>query len=132
MAIAPLTERRILMIELLSNFPDHIVGVSASGQVNAADYEAILIPAIEAALKKHDRIRFFYQLGPQFTSFTSGAMWDDLKVGMAHFRAWEKIAIVTDHNWIANATRMFAFAMPCPVKVFSNNELHEAEAWIAA
>ena len=62
------------MIQLLSYLPDHIVGVSASGQVNAADYEAILIPAIEAALMKHDRIRFFYQLGPQFTGFTSGVM----------------------------------------------------------
>ena len=120
------------MIELLPNLPDHIVGVSASGQVNAADYETILIPAIDAALKKHDRIRMLYQLGPQFTGFTSGAMWDDLKIGIANFREWEKIAVVTDHKWMAGATRMFAFAIPCPVKVFSNNELREAEAWIAA
>lgn len=120
------------MIELLPNLPDHIVGVSASGQVNAADYETILNPAIDAALKKHDRIRMLYQLGPQFTGFTSGAMWDDLKIGVAHFRQWEKIAVVTDHHWIASATQLFAFAIPCPVKVFSTNELGEAEAWIAA
>jgi hypothetical protein len=131
-AIDHLIERRLLMIELLPNLPDHIVGISASGQVNAADYETVLIPAIDVALKKHDRIRILYQLGPQFTGFTSGAMWDDMKIGIAHLRAWERIAVVTDHNWIAAATRMFAFAMPCPVKVFSNNELAEAEAWIAA
>lgn len=120
------------MIELLPNLPDHIVGISASGQVDAADYEIIIIPAINAALKKHDRIRMLYRLGPQFTGFTSGAMWDDMKTGLGHLRAWEKIAVVTDHSWIANAMRMFAFAMPCPVKIFSDKDLAEAEAWIAA
>jgi len=119
------------MIELMPNLPGHIVGISASGQINAADYETILIPAINAALKKHDRIRILYQLGPQFTGFTPGAMWDDLKIGVAHIREWEKIAVVTDHNWITSATQFFAFAVPCPVKIFSNNELREAEAWIA-
>ncbi len=120
------------MIELLPNLPDHVVGISAYGQVTAADYETILIPAIDVALKKHDRIRMLYQIGPQFTGFTAGAMWDDLKIGVAHMRAWERIAVVTDHNWIASATRMFGFAMPCPVKVFSSDELADAEAWIAA
>lgn len=120
------------MIQLLPNLPDHIVGISASGQVNAADYETILIPAIDVALKKHDRIRLLYQLGPEFTEFTLGAMWDDMKIGIAHLRSWERIAVVTDLDWVASATRMFAFAIPCPVKVFSSNELADAEAWIAS
>lgn len=119
------------MIKLLPNLPDYIVGISASGQVDAGDYETVFIPAIEAALKKHDRIRVLYELGPQFTGFTAGAMWDDMKVGMAHMRAWERIAVVADQSWVAGAIRMFAFAMPCPVKVFSSQERAKAEAWIA-
>jgi hypothetical protein len=120
------------MIEILPNLPDHVVGVIASGKVGAADYETVLIPAVDAALKTHDRIRLLYQLGPAFTGFTSGAMWDDMKVGIAHFRKWEKVAVVTDHEWLAGAARMFAFVFPCPVKVFSDGELREAEIWIAA
>ena len=120
------------MIALLPNLPDHIVGVTASGKINAADYETVLIPAVDAALKKHDRIRLLYQLGPQFAGFTPGAMWDDMRVGIAHLLKWERIAVVTDHDWVASAWRMFAFAIPCPVKIFSNSELQKAEDWIAA
>jgi hypothetical protein len=113
------------MMKLLTHLPDHIVGVSASGQIDAKDYETVLIPAIDSALQKHKRIRVFYQL-------TAGAMWDDAKLGLAHLRAWERIAVVTDVHWVAHATRMFAFLLPGQVKVFSNEEQSDAEKWIAA
>ncbi|MEP7371198.1 MAG: STAS/SEC14 domain-containing protein [Nitrosospira sp.] len=120
------------MIHLLPGLPEHVVGMVASGQVNASDYETVVIPAIESALKTHGRIRILYQLGPAFTGFTSGAMWDDMKVGLAHLKTWERIAVVTDEDWVAGATRLFGFAMPCPVRVFPNKEFAEAANWIAA
>ena len=120
------------MMKLDSSLPDHVVGVSASGAVDARDYETVLMPALDSALKKHNRIRVLYQLTPEFTGFTSGAMWDDSKLGLAHWKAWERIAVVTDIQWIAHATRMFGFLMPGMVKVFSNAELAEARRWIAA
>ncbi|HUW49995.1 MAG TPA: STAS/SEC14 domain-containing protein [Sulfuricella sp.] len=120
------------MIELIPNFPDQVVGFVASGQVTASDYETVVIPAIESALMTHKSIRVFYQLGPAFTGFTSGAMWDDMKLGIAHLKAWDRIAVVTDINWVAGATRIFQFAMPCPVKIFPNSEFAEAAQWITA
>ncbi|MDQ2949569.1 MAG: STAS/SEC14 domain-containing protein [Acidobacteriota bacterium] len=120
------------MIHLLPNLPSNTVGVTASGQVDATEYETVLIPAVESALKQHEKVRFLYHLSEDFTGFTPGAMWDDMKLGLAHLRAWEKIAVVTDVTWVANATSMFRFVMPCPVKVFPTRERAEAEAWIAA
>jgi hypothetical protein len=73
-----------------------------------------------------------YQITPAFTGFTPGALWDDGKLGFAHWTAWERIAVVTDVHWVAHATRMFAFLIPARVKVFSNAEQADAEAWIAA
>ncbi len=118
------------MMELIPNLPDHVVGVVASGEVTASDYETILIPAIESVLARKGKVRTLYQVGPDFTSFTTGAMWDDMKVGMAHWHEWEKVAVVTDVDWIANATRLFGFAMPCPIKVFANKDIGEAIGWI--
>ncbi len=118
------------MIEFIPNLPDDVVGIIASGQVTASDYETVLVPAIESKLAAQGRVRILYQLGPAFTGFTSGAMWDDLKLGVAHLKAWEKVAVVTDVDWIGGATRLFGFAMPCPVKVFPNNEIAEATHWI--
>nr|WP_306824119.1 STAS/SEC14 domain-containing protein [Acidithiobacillus ferrooxidans] len=53
-------------------------------------------------------------------------------VSAAPAEAWERIAVVTDVHWVANATRMFAFLLPGLVKVFSNEEQSDAEEWIAA
>jgi hypothetical protein len=120
------------MMKLIPNLPDDVVGVRASGEVDAKDYETVLMPALDQALKAHSRIRVLYQLTPEFTGFTSGAMWDDAKLGLHHWKAWERFAVVTDVPWVAHATRMFAFVMPGLVKVFSNHELADAEKWIAA
>ena len=119
------------MINLLPNLPAGVVGIIASGEVTANDYESVIIPAVEGALKEHDKVRFLYQLGPDFTGFTAGALWDDMKVGMAHFKAWERIAIVTDVDWVAGTIRFFRFAMPCPVKIFPNSQFDEAVKWLA-
>jgi hypothetical protein len=119
------------MIELLPNLPSEVVGFIASGRVTANDYESVVFPAIESKLEAHGKVRILYQIGPKFSGFTAGAMWDDAKVGLAHLRAWEKIAIVTDVDWIRGAVGIFSFLVPCPVKMFSNSEFAEAKDWIA-
>lgn len=119
------------MMDLIQNLPDHVLGITASGEVTASDYETVLVPAIEAKLAGQGKLRILYQLGPAFTGFSAGAMWDDLKLGVAHMTAWEKVAVVTDVDWIINATRFFGFVMPCPVKVFSNKEIAVAALWVA-
>lgn len=118
------------MLELISDLPDNVVGIRASGQVTAEDYESVLVPAIDARLARRDRVRVLYHLGPDFIGFTSGAVWDDIKLGLGHLKAWEKLAVVTDVGWIAHAARLFGIAIPCPVKVFTNAELAEARRWI--
>lgn len=120
------------MIDLLQDLPDHVVGFVASGQVGAADYEKIVIPAVEAALAKHDRVRILYQLASDFSGFTPGAMWDDMKLGLGHLTAWERVAVVTDVGWVAHATSMLGFVMPCPVRVFPLDRMADARAWICA
>ncbi|MEO8385766.1 MAG: STAS/SEC14 domain-containing protein [Betaproteobacteria bacterium] len=119
------------MIQPIPNLPAHVVGFAGFGQVDASDYETVFVPAIESALKAHGRIRVIYHLGPEFTGFTSGAMWEDMKLGFRHLASWERIAVVSDIDWVANAIRLFAFAIPCPVRVFSNAEFADALSWIA-
>jgi len=88
------------MLALIPDLADHVIGVTASGMVTAADYEAVLIPAVKVAFATHGKVCVLYHLGPSFAGFTAGAMWDDLKVGVAHISEWERIAMVTDHEWI--------------------------------
>ena len=118
------------MIEITSGMPDNILAVTAHGMVTAQDYENILLPAVEEALKRHEKIRVLFRTGEDFSGYTAGAMWDDAKLGVQHLTAFEKIAVVSDVPWLAQAARVFRFLIPCPVKIFGGDRLSDAEAWI--
>jgi len=99
------------MLEIIEGLPDNAVGFTAKGNVTAEDYETVLIPAVEEKLKKHEKVRLLYHLGEEFERFEAGAMWDDAKVGLGHITDWEKIAIVTDVNWIQQAGKILRLSM---------------------
>ena len=118
------------MIEITSGMPDNVLAVTAHGMVTAQDYENVLLPAVDEALKRHSKIRFLFRTGKDFSGYTAGAMWDDAKLGVRHLTAFEKIAVVSDVPWLVQTVRFFGFLVPCPVKIFSGEKLGDAEAWI--
>ena len=107
-----------------------ILAFSASGKVTGEDYEQVLVPAIDAALEKEDKVRFLYQIGPDFDGYENDAMWDDTKIGMKHFTDFERIAVVADETWIRRSVKAFGFLFPGEVKLFHNDQLAEAKTWI--
>jgi hypothetical protein len=120
------------VIELLKDFPGNVVALSASGQVTKADYEKVVVPAVERALSQHDKVRLYYQIGSDFSGIDPGAMWADTKVGMGHLLRWERIAVVTDVDWIRLSVTAFGFLMPAQVNVYSAAEAAGARKWISA
>ena len=120
------------MIEVLNDFPDSIVAFACEGRVSRLDYETVLVPRVEKALEQHKKIRIYYQIGSNFTGIDPGAVWDDFKIGMAHLLHWERIAIVTDVDWIRHTMRVFSFLIPGEVKIFPISETSAARGWIVA
>jgi len=118
------------MIDITTGTPGNLVIVTAHGKVTGYDYEIVLIPAIEAALKTHKKIRLLYQLAEDFQGFSAEAVWDDAKLGLSHLTAFEALAVVTDVHWIVDAVKFFGLLMRCPVKVFGNAQLAEARDWV--
>lgn len=119
------------MIERIPDLPENILGFTAKGKVTAQDYERTLIPAVEKYFSQHDKIRFLYHLGEELSGFEAAAMWDDMKLGLQHFAGWERIAIVSDIEWIRSAIKLFGIVMPGDVRVFHNREFAEAKRWIS-
>ena len=119
------------MIEKIPDMPDTVLGFSAKGKVTAADYEFIIIPAVEELFSRQEKIRFLYHLGDDFTGFEAAAMWDDTKLGLKHLQSWERMAIVTDIEWIRTAIKIFGLLIPGHVRVFHNSEIAEAKRWIS-
>ena len=120
------------MIEMLTGLPENVIGFSAHGTVSAEDYEEHIVPAVEEALQKRGKVRLLYHLGEDFDGFRAGALWEDTKVGLSHLAAWERIAVVTDLEWLRSVTKAFGFAMPGEVRVFTNAQLEAAREWLAS
>ena len=118
------------MFKLISDLPDNVVGIEASGEVDDDDYEDVLGPAIDDALGRHDKIRLLYVLGSEFTGYDHEAMWEDTKLGFKTFNSYERMAIVTDATWVRRSIKAFAWVMPGEVKVFHIDALADARTWI--
>lgn len=120
------------MIDVLTGFPSNIVAAAARGVVTRQDYQDVLEPRVELALKQHAKVRCYYELGAQFIRMEPGAMWEDFKIGTAHLTRWERVAVVTDVEWIRQAVNIFRFLMPGEVRVFPTAAVATAHEWIVA
>jgi SpoIIAA-like len=120
------------MLKLIDGLPDSVLALEAIGKVTADDYRQVLVPAIEDRLARFPKVRLLYVLGREFDGFSGGAAWEDTKLGMSHFTAFERVAVVTDVDWIEAMVKAIGFALPGEVATFDVDELEEARAWIAA
>jgi len=119
------------MIKIIDGLPANVLGISAEGKITGSDYETVLIPAIEEKLKTQKKIRMLYELGSNFTGFEMSAMLDDAKMGMKHLSAWDKIALVSDHQMINTFAKFFGHLMSCELRIFKNDEFETAKKWVS-
>jgi hypothetical protein len=116
------------MLELIDGLPGNIVGIAVSGRLTMQDCQDILVPAMEKSLKRHERIRLYYELNSRFP----GAAWDELDLGLEHASRCERVAIVTDVGWVRLTVKALRFLIPSEIRVFSTDQADEGRAWIRA
>lgn len=120
------------MIDLIEGLPDGVVGLKAHGEVTSEDYKKVLEPAIAGALTNHDKVRMLYVFGSEVTGMSAGAMWQDSKVGVGHYTKFERVAVVTDKDWLRHSVDVFGYLIPGEIKGFSMAEEAQARAWICS
>jgi len=118
------------MIKELSDMPSGVIGFEASGKMRAEDYRDVVLPALERAAAAGE-VRFVIVM-PDFDGMSGGALWQDLKVGVEHFRAWKRIALVTDIEWMKHMSSLFGWMTPGEVKTFPLAQQGEAIEWVAS
>jgi hypothetical protein len=121
----------MLMIHVLADMPDGVLGFEAIDDVEKADYENVLLPLINNAVAEHGKVRLVYVLGPQFDDYEGGAVWEDVKLGLRHPASFERIAIVTDAHWAGPAIKLFSLLWPGQARAFPLSELESAKSWAA-
>jgi len=116
------------MLQLIEGLPKNVVGIVATGRVTMQDCQDILVPAIKASRKRHDKIGLYYELNSRFP----GSAWDDLDLGLEHASCCERVAIVTDIGWVRLTVKALRFLIPSKIRVFPTVQAEEGRAWITA
>ena len=118
------------MIDVSRTTTPGLLEVRMTGEITSKDYDETLTPAIEKALKQTDHLRMLAIVDKDFEKFDLGAAWADAKLGLTHWRGFDRVALVTDTGWIATSARVFGVMAPCPVQVFTLAEVEEARRWL--
>jgi SpoIIAA-like len=126
------TTRGDLMMERIPGLPDNVLGFRASGSVSADDYANVVVPAVETASKANEKLRLLYVIPNDCTGFSVNSMWDDTKVVMGHVKQWEKIALVSDQEWLRDSVKLLGRLMPGELKGFPMQEEASAGVWVAS
>ncbi len=61
-----------------------------------------------------------------------GAVWEDFRLGIDNLLRWERVAVVTDVDWIRVAVKVFRFLVPGEIRVFRMHEVTEARLWVVS
>ena len=123
------------MIERLTDMPPGTIGFRAAGDIEREDYDRVLGPELRRAVEAGTGLRTLYVI-EDLDEIEPSALWADSKLGfdlgVRHREAWIRSAIVTDIDWMARATKLFAWMIPGEARVFPLAELEQAKAWVAA
>ena len=121
------------MIERITEMPAGMVGFRVAGEVEREDYTEVLVPELRRALEAGGGLRTLYLI-EDLDEIEPGALWADAKLGfdlgVRHHDAWVRSAIVTDLDWMARATRLFAWMIPGEARVFETAALESAKQWV--
>ena len=107
---------------------DFFLSFKAIGKLTHADYE-IINPFIDSALDgiKSPRISVFVD-GSELEGWELRAAWDDLKLGLKHGGAFDKIAIFGNKKWQELLAKVGSWFISGEVKYF--DDANEALKWI--
>ncbi len=124
------------MIATIEGMPPGTVGLRASGKLSKRDYTEVAIPPLQASIERGEKIRLLLEVAPDFDGLDAGAVREelstDLGLGLRHMGSWDRMAVVSDKEWLAHALALFGWMVPGSVKRFPLSAMDEAKAWLTA
>jgi len=104
------------------------IEISMLGKLTHGDYK-IFVPMIDKALKEVKGLEVDLLVDMRkFTGWELVAGWDDLKFGIKHRNAFDKIAIIGNKRWEALSVKMMKHLMKGKAKFFKERE--KALLWL--
>jgi hypothetical protein len=118
------------MIEVEHIGEHGMIEIRMTAPVSDSDYEERLMPAIDKAIVGGDYLRMLAIVEAGFSDFTLGAIMQDARLGLKHWRGFDRVAVVTDNGALTKAIGAFSVFMPCPVAIFEMSDVDDARRWL--
>ena len=119
------------MLRMISDMPPGTIGFEAIGEVEDDDWEQTVEPLLRREIAAGTKVRLLYLLGPKAEDIEGDAMKADAEFRARHATAFDRVAVVTDEEWMKPAIRALSFLMPGSARAFAVHDLAAAKAWLA-
>lgn len=119
-----------MTVEIHEKANGRVLVVRASGKLTKEDYRHF-VPEVERLIGQHGSLRILFHL-QDFHGWTIGALWQDFKFGVKHFRNLARLAVVGDKPWEHRMTIVCRPFTMAKVRYFDKSEADQAEAWLQA
>jgi len=120
------------VVEVIEEAPPGVLAFKAVGEVRFEDYRDVVEPATKAAIAAGRKIRVVFEVGPECTGYSAGAVWADAKIGLGELRHLKRCAIVTNHAWVRDSIKTVRWLAPSRIKLFDVGRMRDAMRWAAS
>ena len=119
------------MLRRMTDMPVGTVGFEAVGDVEDDDWEETVEPVLRREIAEGRKVRLLYLLGTGTHEVEGDAMTADTGFRARHATAFDRVAVVTDEDWMRPALRGLSFLLPGKARGFRVGDLESAKAWLA-
>ncbi len=120
------------MLRQMTDMPAGTIGFEAVGEVEDDDWEDAVEPVLRREIADGRKVRLLYLLGPESRDVDGDAMQADTGFRARHASSFDRVAVVSDEDWMRPALRALSFMVPGKAKGFRVRELADAKTWLAA
>ena len=120
------------MLKRIPDMPAGTVGFEAIGKVDDDDFERAVEPVLREEIAAGHKIRLLYLLGPGMREYEGDTLAEDMKFASRHPTSYERVAVVSDEDWLRPALRVLSVLVPGQLRAFPVKQLAGATEWLAS
>jgi SpoIIAA-like len=118
------------MLRRMDEMPAGTIGFEAVGEVEDDDWEKAVEPVLRREMADGQKIRLLYLLGPEAREVEGDAMKADTGFRARHASSFERVAVVSDEDWMRPAVGALSFLLPGKAKAFKVHDIAAAKQWL--
>jgi SpoIIAA-like len=119
------------MLRSITDMPAGTIGFEAVGEVEDDDWEETVEPVLRQEIAAGRNVRLLYLIGARAREVEGDAISADAGFRVRHATSYERVAVVSDEDWMRPALRALSVLLPGKARGFRVRDLAEAKTWLA-